>query len=86
MNFFKKYLSLLITVGTVSAFAATMPSLDKKKPESQRAEACADWARGEVKGTTDAKKKGTEFKEKFQTCLSKNGLPSSLAFSGKYKP
>ncbi len=82
----KFVLSLLVSIASIAAYASTMPSLDKKKPEAQRAEACADWARGEVKGTTDAKKKGSEFKEKFQTCLSKNGLPSSLAFSGKYKP
>jgi len=50
------------------------------------ADQCADQARAEVKGTSDAKKKTAEFKEKFQKCLTKNGLPTSLAFSGKYKP
>jgi hypothetical protein len=85
MKKMKILFSILLTV-SATAFASSMPTLDKKKPEGQRAEACADWARGEVKGTSDAKKKATEFKEKFQTCLSKNGLPSSLAFSGKYKP
>ena len=73
----------LLTTMTV---LASPPSLDKKKPEGERAEKCADWARGEVKSISDAKKKGSEFKEKFQLCLSKNGLPSGLAFSGKYKP
>ena len=82
-----KLVSLLASlIFSASVFASDMPKLDKKIPEGQRAEKCADWARAEVKGTSDTKKKASEFKEKFQQCLTKNGLPSSLAFSGKYKP
>ena len=50
------------------------------------ADQCAEQVRAEVKGISDSKKKSAEFKEKFQKCLTKNGLPASLAFSGKYKP
>ena len=85
-----KQLKVLATVVAIftamNSFAGDMPKLDKKIAEGQRAEKCADWARGEVKGVSDKKKQASEFKEKFQQCLSKNGLPSSLAFSGKYKP
>ncbi len=82
-----KILAALVTLlFTANLFAGDMPKLDKKIAEGQRAEKCADWARGEVKGVSDKKKQGSEFKEKFQQCLTKNGLPSSLAFSGKYKP
>ena len=83
-----KITSLLfgIFIFTVMSHASVSPKFDQKLAESARAEKCADWSRGEVKGISDAKKKGTEFKEHFQKCLSKNGLPSGLAFSGKYKP
>lgn len=77
---------VLLSIVSVQVFAADAPSLDSKLSSDKRAEKCADWARGEVKGVSDAKKKSSEFKEVFQKCLTKNKLPSSLAFSGKYKP
>lgn len=86
MRQLKMLSALLILVLSMNAIAGDMPKLDKKVAEGQRAEKCADWARAEVKGVSDKKKQASEFKEKFQQCLSKNGLPSSLAFSGKYKP
>lgn len=86
MKHVKVLVSLVTLLFAMNSFASDMPKMDKKIAEGQRAEKCAGWARGEVKGVSDKKKQASEFKEKFQQCLSKNGLPSSLAFSGKYKP
>lgn len=77
---------LFISLFSINVYAGDMPKLDKKDPEGKRVEKCADWAKAEVKGISDNKKKMSEFKEKFQVCLSKNSLSSSHAFSGKYKP
>ena len=83
-------LKVFITVGicffSLLSFGGSMPKTDSKMKEGERIQKCADWAKDEVSGTSDAKKKASEFKEKFQTCLTKNGLSSSHAFSGKYKP
>tara|TARA_B110001454_G_C12723212_1_gene435863 strand:- start:6463 stop:6723 length:261 start_codon:yes stop_codon:yes gene_type:complete len=86
MNQLKVFAAIAALMCSFTTLAADMPKLDKKMAEGQRAEKCADWSRAEVKGVSDKKKQASEFKEKFQQCLSKNGLPSSLAFSGKYKP
>ena len=47
-----KQLKVLATVVAIftamNSFAGDMPKLDKKIAEGQRAEKCADWARGDI--------------------------------------
>ncbi len=63
-----KILAALVTLlFTANLFAGDMPKLDKKIAEGQRAEKCADWARGEVKGVSDKKNKVLNSKKSFSS-------------------
>ena len=68
---------------SVVTHASDSPKFDQKLSALIWAEKCADWSWGEIKGISDAKKKGTEFKEHFQKCLSKNGLSRAFLVAEK---
>ena len=76
---------LLLTLPIMSQ-AGSAPKFDAKLSKDAKIEKCAAWAKGEVKGISDAKKKASEFKQNCQVCSSANGIDGGWAFSGKYKP